>query len=66
MKSTDAVYAEKIAEQYAKKSTPKVVALKKLDRKARQPAEMFAYTFGVIGALGWREAVPSRPRRSRR
>ena len=51
MKSTDAVYAEKIAEQYAKKSTPKVVALKKLDRKARKPAELFAYTFGVIGAL---------------
>lgn len=51
MKSTDAVYAEKIAEQYAKKSTPKVVALKKLDRKARKPAELFAYTFGIVGAL---------------
>lgn len=51
MKSTDAVFAEKIAEQYAEKSTAKVVALKKLDRRAKQPAEVFGYTFGIIGAL---------------
>lgn len=51
MKNLDAVYAEKIAEEYAEKSTTKVVALKKLDRKAKLPAEIFTYTFGVFGAL---------------
>lgn len=51
MKSTDAVFAEKIAEEYAEKSTAKVVALKKLDRKAKQPANVFAYTFGIVGSL---------------
>lgn len=51
MKSTDAVFAEKIAEEYAEKSTAKVVALKKLDRKAKQPANVFAYAFGIVGAL---------------
>lgn len=51
MKNLDAVYAEKIAEEYSQKSTSKVVALKKLDRKAKQPAEIFSYTFGIAGAL---------------
>ena len=51
MKNLDAVYAEKIAEEYSQKSTSKVVALRKLDRKAKRPAEIFAYTFGIVGAL---------------
>lgn len=51
MKNLDAVYAEKIAEEYSQKSTSKVVALKKLDHKAKRPAEIFAYTFGIISAL---------------
>lgn len=51
MKNLDAVYAEKIAEEYSPKSTSKAVALKKLDRKAKRPSEIFAYTFGIIGAL---------------
>ena len=51
MKNLDAVYAEKIAEEYSQKTTSKVVALKKLDRKAKSPAEIFGYTFGIIGAL---------------
>lgn len=51
MKSTDVIYAEKIAEEYSPKSASRVVALKKLDRRAKQPAEIFAYTFGIIGAL---------------
>ena len=51
MKNLDVVYAEKIAEEYSQKSTSKVIALKKLDRKAKLPAEIFAYTFGIIGAL---------------
>lgn len=51
MKNLDKVYAEKIAEEYSKKSDSKVIALKKLDRKAKLPAEIFTYSFGIIGAL---------------
>lgn len=49
--NTDKLYAESIANQYAPKDTSKVVALKKLDRKAKRPSEIFAYTFGTIMAL---------------
>ena len=49
--NTDKIIAEKIASEYAPKKTSKVVALKKLDRKAKQTAEIFAYTFGIIGSL---------------
>ena len=41
--NTDKIYAESIANQYAPKDTSKVVALRKLDRKAKQPSEIFAY-----------------------
>ena len=49
--NTDKIYAESIAKEYAPKETSKVVALKKLDNKAKQPANIFAYTFGIISAL---------------
>lgn len=49
--NTDKIYAESIANQYAPKDTSKVVALKKLDRKAKLPSEIFAYSFGIISAL---------------
>ena len=49
--NTDKIYAEQIANEYAPKKTSKVVALKKLDRKAKRPAEVFTYTFGIIFAL---------------
>ena len=49
--NTDKIIAEKIASEYAPKSTSKLVALKKLDRKARIGAEIFAYTFGIISSL---------------
>ena len=49
--NTDKIYAEQIANEYAPKSTSKVVALKKLDAKAKRPANIFAYTFGIIAAL---------------
>ena len=49
--NTDKIYAESIAKDYAPKSTSKVVALKKLDRQAKRPAEIFTYTFGVVSAL---------------
>ena len=49
--NTDKAYAEKIASEYAPKETRKVVALKKLDSRAKLPANIFAYTFGVIMVL---------------
>ena len=49
--NTDRIYAEKIAEEYAPKKTSKIVALKKLDRKAKRAAEIFGYSFGTIFTL---------------
>ena len=49
--NTDKIIAEKIASEYAPKTTSKLTALKKLDRKAKLPAEIFAYTFGIISSL---------------
>ena len=49
--NTDKAYAEKIASEYAPKETRKIVALKKLDNRAKRPADIFAYTFGILMAL---------------
>ena len=49
--NTDKIYAEAIANEYSPKNTSKVVALKKLDRKAKIKADIFGYTFGIIMAL---------------
>lgn len=49
--NTDKIYAEALANEYAPKDTTKVVALKKLDRKAKMPATIFTYTFGIITSL---------------
>lgn len=49
--NTDRIYAEHIANEYAPKQTSKVKALKKLDAKAKNPANIFTYTFGIICSL---------------
>lgn len=49
--NTDKTYAKKIASEYAPKETRKVVALKKLDNRAKRPANIFAFTFGTVMAL---------------
>ena len=49
--NTDKIYAEQLANEYAPKDTSKVVALRKLDKKAKLPATIFTYTFGIITAL---------------
>lgn len=49
--NTDKIYAEAIANEYAPKDTSKVVALKKLDRKAKGTANIFAYSFGTVMTL---------------
>ena len=50
--NTDKIFAEALANEYAPKDTSKVVALRKLDRKAKGPANIFAanifaYSFGI-------------------
>lgn len=47
----DKIYAEQLANEYAPKDTSKVVALRKLDARAKLPATIFTYTFGIIAAL---------------
>ena len=49
--NTDKIFAEAIANEYAPKDTSKVVALRKLDRKAKSAANVFAYSFGVLMTL---------------
>ena len=49
--NTDKIYAEKIASEYAPKETSKIIALKKLDAKAKMGANIFAYSFGIGSAL---------------
>ena len=49
--NTDKAYAEQLAAEYAPKDTSKVVALRKLDRRAKLPASVFTYSFGVAAAL---------------
>lgn len=49
--NTDKIYAEQLANEYAPKDTSKVVALRKLDAKAKRPAAIFTYTFGILTAL---------------
>ena len=49
--NTDKIYAESIAKEYATKDSSKIVALRKLDRKAKLPATIFTYTWGIVSAL---------------
>ena len=49
--NTDKIYAEQLANEYAPQDTSKVVALRKLDAKAKLPATVFTYTFGIVAAL---------------
>ena len=49
--NTDKIYAEQIANEYSEKQTSKVKALKRLDAKAKNPAHIFAYTFGIVCSL---------------
>ena len=49
--NTDKIIAESIAKDYAPKVSSKLVALKKLDNKAKLPATIFTYSCGIISAL---------------
>ncbi|MGM9814141.1 MAG: dihydropteridine reductase [Candidatus Enteromonas sp.] len=48
---TDKIYAEHLANEYSVKEDSKVIALKKLDAKAKRPAKIFGHAFGVASIL---------------
>lgn len=49
--NTDKILAESIAKDYAPKESSKIVALKKLDNRAKLPANIFTYICGIVSAL---------------
>lgn len=49
--NTDKILAESIAKDYAPKESSKIVALKKLDNRAKLPATIFTYSWGIVSAL---------------
>lgn len=49
--NTDKIYAEQLANEYAPKDDSKVIALRKLDTRAKLPAIVCTYTFGISSAL---------------
>ena len=49
--NTDKLIAEAIAKNYAPKDSSKLVALKKLDNRAKLPATVFTYSFGIVSSL---------------
>ena len=49
--NTDKIYAEQLANEYAPKDTSNVAALRKLDARAKLPATVFTYSFGIVSAL---------------
>lgn len=49
--NTDKIYAQQLANEYTPKDTSKVIRLRKLDKKAKQGANIFAYSFGIFSAL---------------
>ena len=49
--NTDKIYAESIAKEYAPKDHSKLIALRKLDAKAKLPATVFTYTMGIVSSL---------------
>ena len=49
--NTDKIYAEQLANEYSPKDNSKIVALRKLDARAKLPATIFTYTLGIVAAL---------------
>lgn len=49
--NTDKILAESIAKDYAPRESSKIVALKKLDHRAKLPATIFTYSLGIVSAL---------------
>ena len=49
--NTDKILAESIAKDYAPKDNSKIIALKKLDNRAKLHATIFTYSCGIVSAL---------------
>lgn len=49
--NAEKLYAESIVKEYAPKDQSKIAALRKLDRRAKMPANVFAYAFGIGSSL---------------
>lgn len=49
--NTNKIYAQSIAKEYAPKDNSKIIALRKLDQKAKMPAIIFTYTLGIVSSL---------------
>lgn len=49
--NTDKIFAEAIANEYSVKNASRVIALKKLDHRAKLPANIAAYSLGIVSAL---------------
>ena len=49
--NTNKIYAEHLANEYAPKDDSKVIALRKLDARAKLPATVFTYSVGILSAL---------------
>ena len=44
-------FAEQLIKEYSTKENKKVDELKALDKKVKLPAQVFTYSFGIIGSL---------------
>ncbi len=49
--NTDKIFAEALVNEYSPKDTSKVMALRKLDKRAKLPSDIFAYSYGISSAL---------------
>ena len=49
--NTDKIYAERIASEYAHKTTRKIKALIRLDKWIKKPAKIIAYSIGILSAV---------------
>ena len=49
--NTDKILAESIAKDYVPKENSKIIALKKLDNRAKLPSIVFTYSLGINSAL---------------
>ena len=55
--NTDKIWAESISKESAPKENSKMKVLKKLDNKAKLPATIFTYSFGIVSALVFGDVV---------
>lgn len=51
--NTDKIIAEAIAKDYAPINNYRLIALKKLDKKAKRPAIHFAYAYGIVSVFAF-------------